>query len=602
MFSVTSTEQRPIAANLLPEAQRMEERSPGLHVLAAREFRYPIQQQKAVVTALQFHKINLLEKFVLRAYIEISPPPSREELAAALGLDPVFVRNTFNDLIALQNINNTKDSLYVTEDGKKSFSSDTVSEGLIYSTWYLIQDTILTRTFFSRQPLDDVDEDLEDLSSYMKKDLTQFPAFDFNPVALQSQFLKLGLDFHNPDEGRSVTEMAPESPELRWKRIAIFVVYDALCENADKAITIQARSEGRPIPLVGEWLESLVQEHDLSLKTLCGLSDETFAQEEELQSQDSAQDSLVEERLGEIRQQATNQLRLKVEGRTLDRDAGTATQLRDVEIRPAFLQALQNAREQIIIYSPWINEQVVDDDFLSLLEKRVQQGVHVLIGYGIGRDEKREERPMPEDLPQRLRAIQTAEGTPGIIAEWLGNSHAKEIVIDQRIHFNGSHNWLSYRGDRFPRGETVYQVTIATEVQKAYDHLAQRFIERAKALWSRTTDEERSLALCILGYLDHEQEALEWIQRAASYHFIPLWLKLARQAITARHEARILAPLQTVVTLSNTAIDPYNPLRTEVIETLQRVLTTMKRKNQEVATVFINDCASELTQLGLDQR
>jgi hypothetical protein len=599
MFSVTSTEQRPIAANLLQEAQRKEERSPGLHVLAAREFRYPIQQQKVVIKAQQFHKINLLEKFILRAYIEISPPPSREELAAALGLDPVFVRNTFNDLIALQNISNTKDSLYVTEEGKKSFSSDTIAEGLIYSTWYLIQDTILGTTFFSRQPLDEVDADLEDLSPYVKKDLTQFPAFNFNPVVLQSQFQKLGLDFHNPDEGRSVTEMAPEAPELRWKRMAIFVLYDALCENADKAITIQARSENRDIPLVGEWLESLVQEQDLSLKTLCGLSDQTFAQEEGLQSQDSTQDSLVEERLGKIRQQASNQLRLKVAGRTLDKDVGTATQLRDVEIRPAFLQALQNACEQIIIYSPWINEQVVDDAFLSLLEKRVQQGVRILIGYGIGREEGKEERTIPQNLPQRLRNIQTAEGTPGIIAEWLGNSHAKEIVIDRSIHFSGSHNWLSYRGDRLPRGETVYQVTIATEVEKAYNHLAQRFIERAQVLWSKTTDGERSLALCILGYLDHEQEALKWIQRNRCYHLIPLWLKLAHQAISTGHEARILAPLHTVIALCCTAIGWGNPLNPEIVEALQRVLTIMRRKSQEVATVFMNDCAPELEQLGL---
>jgi len=245
---------------------------------------------------------------------------------------------------------------------------------------------------------------------------------------------------------------------------------------------------------------------------------------------------------------------------------------------------------------------VVDDAFLSLLENRVQQGVRILIGYGIGRDEKTEERPIPQDLPQRLRTIQTREGTPGIIAEWLGNSHAKEIVIDQSIHFNGSHNWLSYRGDRFPRGETVYQVTIVSEVQKAYNHLAQRFIERAQALWSKTTDEERSLALCILGYLDHEQEALEWIQRDTSYHFIPLWLKLARQATSAKHEARILPPLHTVITLCCIAIEPQDPLRTEIVAMLQKLLKFMKRKNQELATVFINDCASELEHLGLDQQ
>jgi hypothetical protein len=596
MFSVISAEQRPIASTLLPEAQKMEERSPGLHVLAAREFSYPIQQQKVVIQAEQFHKINLLEKFLLRAYVEISPPPSREELATALGLDPIFIRSIFNDLIALQNISNTRDGLRVTEEGRKSLSRETVSEGLIYDTWYLIQDTVLATIFFSRQPLDEFGEDLEDLSSYVKKDLTQFPVFDFNLAELQPQFEKLGLDFHNPDEGRFVTEMAPELPELRWKQIAIFVLYDTLSESADKAITIQARSEGRSIPLVGEWLEALVQEQNLSLKTLCGLSDETFVQEEELQSENSTQDPLVEERLEDIRQQAISQLRSKVKGQTLEKDAGTAIQLRDIEIRPAFLKALQEAREQIIIYSPWINEQVVDEAFLSLMDKLVQKEVRILIGYGIGQDEKREDRPIPPALRQRLRSIQTADGTPGVIAEWLGNSHAKEIIIDRTIHFSGSHNWLSYRGDRFPRGETVYQVTIATEVEKAYNHLAHRFIEHAKTLWSRAIDEECRVALCVLSYLGHEQEAAEWIQRDKRYHFIPLWLTLAQQAISAGHEALILAPLHMVIELC-AVIELQDPLRTEIVTMLRGVLNNMTLKNQELTTILVSESLPELKQL-----
>ena len=379
-----------------------------------------------------------------------------------------------------------------------------------------------------------------------------------------------------------MTELAPVArPELRWKRIAIFVLYDSLSEDEDTSITFQTRSEDLLIPLVGDWLEGQLQEQNLSLKVLCGLTDDVLEQEEEeSQIDDSPEGQMVEERLEEIRQQATNQLRLQVEGQTLEKEAGTAVQLRDVEIRPAFLGALKEAREQIIIYSPWMNDQVVDDAFLSLLEERVIRGVRILIGYGIGRDEKREERSIPPALIERLRTIQTLEGTPGIIAEWLGNSHAKEIVIDRKVHFSGSQNWLSYRGDRFPRGETVYQVTIATEVEKAFNHLAERFIVRAKALWTRATDEERRLALCILGYLGHEQIAVAWIQRDACYHLIPLWLALAHQAISAGQETRILASLQLLITLRGSAIDLPDTLLTEIDTALQGVLKRMARKNQ----------------------
>jgi len=599
IFPAPNTNLRPIAPALLQQAQKIEERFPGLHVLAAREFRYPVQQQKVNLRAERYRKLNLLEKFVLRAYAEITPAPSIEELAGALGLDPVFIRNTFNDLVSLQNISQ---SLQVTEEGRKSLSSETVSEGSEYDTWYLIQDPVQGSANFSRYPLAEIDEnEFEDLSPYVQKDLVRFPAFEFQPAALQLQ--DLGLDFHNPDEGRFVTEMESEGePELRWKRVAIFVLYDTLSDSADKSITIQARSEGQSLPIITEWLESQIQHQRLSLKTLCGLDDEVFAQEEKFQTDENAEERLVEERLEAIRLQAVHQLRLKVEGQTLEKEAGTALQLRDVEIRPAFLKALQRACEQIIIYSPWINEQVVDNEFLALLESLVQKGVCILIGHGIGRDENKEERPIPPHLQQRLRAIQTAEGTPGVIVEWLGNSHTKEIIIDRNIHFSGSHNWLSYRGDRFPRGETVYQVTIAPEVEKAYNHFARRFIERAQVLWSRATEEECRIALCILCYLGHEQEAMEWLQRDSRYHFIPFWLTLTQQAIAARHEARILAPLQTVITLCCTAIELQDPLRTEIVTALRGVLKLLALINQELTTNFVKDNLPKLNQLGLGQQ
>jgi hypothetical protein len=520
----------------------------------------------------------------------------QEELAAALGLDPIFIRNTYNDLISLENLNQ---KLQITEEGRKSLSLEKVSEGSQSHIWYFIQDPVLGDASFSRYPLDDIDEDrFEDLSSYVQKDLTQFPSIELQPAALQLE--ELGLDLHNPDEGRFVTAMEQEGePQLCWRPIAIFVVHDRLSKSAEKSLSIQARTEDLPLPIIVEWLEAQIQQRYLSLKMLFGLDDEAFAQEEQFQPGEDTEKRLAEERLEEIRQQAAHQLRLQVEGQTLIKGAETAVQLRDVEIRPAFLSALQRAREQIIIYSPWINELVVDDEFLALMENCVQKGVHILIGYGIGRDEQREERPMPPRLRQRLRSIQTAEGTPGVIAEWLGNSHAKEVIIDGTTHFSGSHNWLSYRGDRFPRGETVYQVTIAEQVEKAYNHLARRFIEHAQLLWSKATEEECCIALCVLCSLGHEQDAVEWLQRDIRYYFIPFWLRLARQSITTRHEARILVPLQSILTLCLTAIDSQDPLRAEIGNSLRDVLALLKSKNQKLTTHFVNENDAKLRQLGL---
>jgi hypothetical protein len=608
MFLVSNVDSRRIAPALLPLAQEIEERSPGLSVFAARQFRYPVQQQKMSVRVERYRRVHLLQKFILRAYAEIFPTPSLEEVADALGLDPIFIESTLHELRESGHIISTRDGRRLTEEGKKVLSSETVSEEPMYESWYYLQDKVLGTATFVRHRLDGLDEEfekLEDLNFYVKQDLAQFPIFGLNATEHQDQFQELGLDSHDPDQGRFVTDLAPDAPpECCWRSLAIFLLYDSLSEDENTNITFQIYSEEELVPSVGEWLEEQLLEKHFSLKLLCGLTDDDRAQEEEeSQVSDDPEEQVVEERSEEIQQQATDQLHLQQGGeQALERDAGTAVQLRDVEIRPAFLGALKEAREQVIIYSPWMNEQVIDDEFLSILEGCVRRGARILIGYGIGRNERREERPVSPALMRRLHAIQTAEGTPGIIAEWLGNSHAKEIVIDRRVHFNGSQNWLSYRGDRFPRGETVYQVTIAKEVKKAHTHLAQRFIERAKTLWARAIDEARRVALCILGFLGCEQEAVAWIQRDACYHLIPLWLALVHHAIAAGQEQRISDPLREVITLCCTASALQDPLRSDIAAMLQGALKSMALKNRELTSNLVNESLPELNQLAPGHR
>ena len=120
MFPASNVDLRPIAPALLPVAQKIEERSPGLHVLAARQFRYPVQQQKMSVRVDQYRRVNLLEKFILRASAEIFPAPSLEEVADALGLDPIFIESAFDELSDRKNIIYTNKGLHVTEEGKKT--------------------------------------------------------------------------------------------------------------------------------------------------------------------------------------------------------------------------------------------------------------------------------------------------------------------------------------------------------------------------------------------------------------------------------------------------------------------------------------------------
>ena len=62
-----------------------------------------------------------------------------------------------------------------------------------------------------------------------------------------------------------------------------------------------------------------------------------------------------------------------------------------------------------------------------------------------------------------------------------------------------------------------------------------------------------------------------------------LWLALAHQAISSGQEARIIASLQTLITLYNSLADLSDPLREEIDVALQSVLKRVAQKNQELS-------------------
>ena len=146
---------------------------------------------------------------------------------------------------------------------------------------------------------------------------------------------------------------------------------------------------------------------------------------------------------------------------------------------------------------------------------------------------------------------------------WLGNSHAKEVVVDRKIHLCGSHNWLSYRGDKLPRGETVYKVTATDKVEEAYDFLAVRFKDYAGELWeSAVHNRDANLAetsLCTWGALGMEEMALNQLKNANWLELYPVWLKVVCQGLRSKKISPDSAYLATGISMvSQFSVDDSN--------------------------------------------
>jgi hypothetical protein len=136
---------------------------------------------------------------------------------------------------------------------------------------------------------------------------------------------------------------------------------------------------------------------------------------------------------------------------------------------PLLRSAIVEAQRRLIIISPWITDAVVDKPFLRTLTKRLEEGLEVFIGYGLGEQEHVSD------------AIKQLEKLAGFYAKLhfvrFGDTHAKILVKDEDWLVTTSFNWLSFRGDpkRTFREEWGTRVSISERVVEYTATLLKRF-------------------------------------------------------------------------------------------------------------------------------
>ncbi|MEH2051996.1 hypothetical protein [Nostoc sp.] len=580
MFLASSA--KPIDDNLKNFVDEIEAQSPTLSVLAAREFRYSLRQIPIEVNIKEPRQFNVLEEFIIRAAIEFQPPPTEDELASVLGLDSVFIKTTTATLRSLQTLSATS-PLTVTPEGRSFYEKGSVPQPPYPIQINAITDPLSDKITFQSESLNETVIKLPDLADFITIDRTIADIASLPLEEIQKSIQVSGLALHVPEEGKIVTSCKVlASTQKIWRKISLFVIFDAL----EDKLRIQIRNGKQILESASNWLEVLHNEGKISLQTLCKLSTETidFEREAILKQKNTE----IEARLENIRQKS-----LKA-GDQVDTSKvlGEAVQVRDGKISQVFLEVLTSAKSQVLIYSPWVNHAVVNEKFLTLLQKLANHGVWILIGHGIARQLENEDKPIPSEIEKKLRAIKTPDGLPSVQVFWLGDSHVKEVIVDRKIHLCGSHNWLSYRGDYLPRGESVYKVTIPHQVQEAYEFLANRFQNHAQILWQNALENHDSKlaveSLCIWGALGMEDIALKEIQQNNWLELLPVWLNIALQGLKSKN-------IQSDSAIFKTALSLLNQVSIEeaFIELLQqgwrKVIGAIASHNPQTALNLLND-------------
>ncbi|MEK0182496.1 MAG: hypothetical protein EAZ78_27035 [Oscillatoriales cyanobacterium] len=563
MFLVSSP--KPIDPQLQEFVQQIEKQSPaGISVLAGRQFRYCLEQISVEVTISEPRKFNILEEFILRAGMEMELTTTENELAQALGLDPIFVQNTANTLRSLETLAWTPDArIILTPQGKQFYLEGSVPQPPQTKQIYAISDPLQGNLFFLSSALEEVQIELPIFEDFITIENRCQEISELGLEELQRIIQASGLGLHVPEDGKIITAANfTKETQAIWQSVAIFVIFDAL----EDAVKLQVRRGKQILHYASDLLDILQTEGKVSLQNLLYLSDETIAAErEELLDRRNQE---VEARIKKIEQQAIETVKeLRETGEQVaskgSQEKDQVILLRDSQIRQSFLETLRGGNHQVLIYSPWVSKEVVDNEFIQLLQNLANRGVWILIGHGISRRQQDETRPIPPQVEQKLREIKTREGLSAVQIFWLGNSHAKEVVVDRKIHLCGSHNWLSYRGDKLPRGETVYKVTATDKVEEAYEFLAVRFKDYARELWeSAVQNRDANLAetsLCTWGALGMEEMALNELQLANWLELFPVWLKVVCQGLRSKKISPDSAYLATAVSMvSQFSVDDSN--------------------------------------------
>ena len=591
MFLQSST--KYISPELNNLADKIEKDSPGISVFAARQFCYKLYQTPVQIEIIKERDLNILEEFILRASIEFNPPPTEVELAQILKLDPIFIQNTTNTLQSLQTLTITpSDSrIRITSEGKEFYTKGSLPQPPENKIIYAITNPLSEEINWQLSGLNSKSPELPNLADFITFENTTPEIANFTIEELKKEIIDSHLGIYLPESGKIIRDIFVniDGEKSIWKAISILVIFDIIEEK----LILQAREGNKILERVSNQLQEMIERGEILLNELCGLPPESIASQTE--SILDLKNQKVEERLQKIRQQGIEIIKqTREQGKKKLPKKSEFILLRDREIRPEFLSTLKAATQQILIYSPWVTEEVVDEEFIQLLQKLANNGVWILMGYGIAEKQEKETQAMSPKVEEKLLTIRTPEDLPAAQIFWLGNSHAKEVLVDRKVHLSGSHNWLSYRGDRGFRGETAYRVTNLDTVGSAYEYLQARFQFHAKNLWeSAVSSRDINLAVqsvCIWGALGMAEMAFQELQYHNWIELFPMWLKVVIQGLRSKQillDEQIFKQAISWLNIVDTSYQNIQDLRSG----WQGVIGEIARQNSQAALNLLNEVA-----------
>jgi hypothetical protein len=479
-------------------------RIPGYDLVGSYEAGVPTYRVKVKVQAQREQEVPTIARFALQL-VQIGID-DEDEITKALGLDKEFTRNALEFL----NVNNLikrkvdtsgklKFSFSITEKGEQSIRStlaasfvtsfDIKVDGLTGELSRITEYSSLKegvdlqkRGVFLLHAATGVRPTVESLSKDLKK--------------LVGIYHDQQVDLENISELMEV--LAVERLYLLYKPVNVLVFRNQQSEKLnlrtfegyepipsyDQKLTQRERDGSKVIPdglltSASEFIQpsKIGQKILPKLETMERQEQQLQKLEEEKVVLEQSQKETAQE-LSVVTTRTQRILELEAELKTYRESNKKSRLIRSYEHFDVLKEAITTATEKVIVISPWIKRDAIDEDIVKLIRDAVRRGVWVIIGYGMplredGRDSK--EKYADKWVMEQFEKIKKHPDGVKLLIEWLGNTHEKVLICDKRFCVVTSFNWLSYRGDRGFRRERGARFEDVEMIKEVYEDAINAF-------------------------------------------------------------------------------------------------------------------------------
>ncbi|MPQ42511.1 hypothetical protein [Clostridium tarantellae] len=492
----------------------IEKKELGLQVLKLKEFKLPIKKYNFELEITKDKNLNIIEEFIIKVVLaNFDENISSDFIADLLELDKIFVHEYIKQLIHFGIFDKNKlPNFQLTEEGLKFFKAKKMlMKDKAINVQAYIQPEF--KIFYDNMILEKISEDIPILE--LGKNIEESSRDILSDKNIKDKIIKIAKSQKIIAEKKSINQVVSEIREVEdftsdnifYNRYIEMWIYNIIDDK------LYCRVWDRQTNAYNEIIANYI-------KVNKPLNKEDFDEKlEEDNSKPIPNENIKKieiEYIKEIKEAKEIQENKKANNKKLTMSTkNTIRMVRGKDIKQEFNNCLKSVKKYMFIASPWITEQVVDKEMINTFKNIVKKDGVIYIVWGISKDYSNEDRKPSENLLNTLRNIKDENGLSGVFVYWIGNHHTKEIIVDEKIHLAGSFNWLSYRGDYLPRGESVYIVNDKASVKNSKLYWEEIILKKLKEIFNSKdylNNVKSLLNLQLLG-----EEAFEYLEKIINY-------------------------------------------------------------------------------------